>query len=301
MMKINCVIVNYNDAETVEGLVGRIQNFSCLDRIIIVDNASTDDSWPRLRRLCGGKVEAVQAGKNGGYGAGNNLGIRHAVESNGATHILVANPDVSFTEDCIAGMARVFCRHPKVGVVAAAMEDREFGKTPNAWRLHGFVGQLMFMGPICRRLFCWMLYYPRPCFRKGKGVYVDVVHGSLLMVDGAAFEACKGYDEGIFLYQEEDVLAYRMRALGLRTVLLPSLVYQHQHGASTGKSYQSQLARQRLREKSVLYYMKHYLSICPLQETVAKAWFGIIRLEVRAGCLLGRLSGIALPNVRRRG
>lgn len=44
-MKINCVILNYNDAGTVENLVRRIKDYRCLDRIVVVDNASTDDSW----------------------------------------------------------------------------------------------------------------------------------------------------------------------------------------------------------------------------------------------------------------
>lgn len=280
MMKIDCVIVNYNDAGTVEKLVSQIRDFACLDRIIIVDNASSDNSWQRLCGICGGRVEAIRAERNGGYGAGNNLGVRHAVEKNGATHVLIANPDVSFTETCVVGLAHIFENHPKVGIAAAAMKDKQYGRFPNAWRFHGFVGQLLFMGPISRRLFRRFLYYPSSCFRKGRGVLVYAVHGSLLMVDGKAFQQCGGYDEGIFLYQEEDVLAYRMRAHGRHTVLLPSQVYRHEHSTSISKSCQGQLERQRLREESVLYYMKHYLSITSLQEIVARLWFWGIRMEV---------------------
>ncbi len=51
-------------------------------------------------------------------------------------------------------------------------------------------------------------------------MYVDAVHGSMLMISAQAFEETGGYDEGIFLYQEEAVLGQRMRASGYRTVLL---------------------------------------------------------------------------------
>ena len=41
------------------------------------------------------------------------------------------------------------------------------------------------------------------------------------------------------------------------------------------------MKRQQLREKSTLYYMKHYLHINPVQEQIAKMWFAGIRMEMR--------------------
>ena len=49
-VKINCVILNYNDASTVLELINEIGGYQALDRIVIVDNASTDDSWTCYRR-----------------------------------------------------------------------------------------------------------------------------------------------------------------------------------------------------------------------------------------------------------
>lgn len=280
-MKVNCVILNYNDAQTVEELVAQIRDYACIDRIVLVDNASADGSFQRLRALAGDRVDVIRAEKNGGYGAGNNLGIRYAVEQNGATHVLVANPDVSFDEGCIRGLARVFRRHPEVGVAAASMEDRQYGSSLNGWRLYGFTGLLLSMGPVSRRVFCCFLSCHRPRSDGKKAIYVDVVHGSMLMVDGAAFLECGGYDEGIFLYQEEMVLASRMKALGRRTVLLLGESYRHGHSVSVSKAYSQELARQRIREESTLYYMKNYLHIRPFQEWAARLWFWGIRMEVR--------------------
>lgn len=280
-MKINCVILNYNDAKTVEKLVGQIKNYSILDGIVLVDNASTDDSWQRLQMLEGEKISVIRAEKNGGYGAGNNLGIRYAVKRNQATHVVIANPDVSFTEDCIRGLARVFQRHPEAGVAAAGIEDKNYKQFQNSWKSQGFVGQLLYMGPVSRRIWTRLLYYPRSYFEGKKAVWVDEVHGSMLMVDAAAFLECGGYDEGIFLYQEEMVLARRMREAGKRTVLLLTESYYHEHSASIRKSFQKELERQKLREQSVLYYMRKYLHINWLQERIARLWFGGIRMEVR--------------------
>lgn len=114
-----------------------------------------------------------------------------------------------------------------------------------------------------------------------RAVYVDVVHGSMLMVSGRAFLECGGYDEGIFLYQEEMVLADRMKALGYRTVLLLTEHYRHDHSVSISKSFHQELERQRIREQSTLYYMRHYLSVNRFQEWAARLWFWGIRMEVR--------------------
>ena len=279
-----CVIVNYNDAETAAGLAGRIAGYRSLDYIVLVDNASTDDSYERLKMLEGGKITVIRAEKNGGYGAGNNLGVRYAAQRLGAARVLIANPDVMFTDRCVRSLCQIFARHPEAGVAAAVMRNGNADAPlppQNAWRLHGFVGELLYMGPVSRRVFRNRLYYPASYYRNRTAVYADVVHGSMLMVDAAAFLACGGYDEGIFLYQEEMVLGRRMKAAGRRTVLLLKESYIHQDSVSISKSISDALRRQRLREQSVMYYMEHYLGIGPARKVLAKIWFAVIRLETR--------------------
>lgn len=286
-MKLNCVILNYNDAGTVEKLVRLIHDYRVVEQIVVVDNASTDDSMERLKELQDHMVDVIRADKNGGYGAGNNLGVRFARENRQATHVLIANPDVEFSEDCLMKMLRIFENHPDAGVVTAVMQDAQYGSQRNGWPLRGFVRELLSMGPVSRRLAKRFLEYPDPYFRDRKAVFVDAVHGSMLMVDADKFLECGGYDEGIFLYQEEAVLGQRMRTCGYRTILLLNCSYRHEHSVSIHKSHESQMARQRLREKSTLYYMKKYLSINPLQEQLARLWFLGIRMELRIALGIG--------------
>lgn len=307
MAKINCVILNYNDAKTTAALVRSIRNYDYLDQIVVVDNASTDDSYEQLRLLeaesvanplsqgaaeNNNKVVILKAERNGGYGAGNNLGVRYSVEVSGADYVLIANPDISVSDSCIRIMAAVFDKLPKVGVVAATMVDPQFKNKPNAWRRHGFWGELLSMGPISRRLFRRFLEYPASCFSRKSYMNVDVVHGSMLMVNGRVFLACGGYDENIFLYQEEAVLGCRMQAGGYRTVLLTKVFYHHEHSATIGKTYRSQAARQRLRHASTMYYLKHYLKINKFQELITRMWFAGIMTEIFIFNLLHGISAI---------
>ena len=289
MVKINCVILNYNDADTVLGLVDEIRGYHSLHRIVIVDNASTDDSWEKLEPLRGKKIDVLRAEKNGGYGAGNNLGVSHSVLVDHADYVLIANPDVKFSEDCVRALAGVLKRHKELAVAAASMEDQTFGAMRNGWKVHGFWGELFAMGPISRRVFRLFLNYPNRYFEGKKAVYVDAVHGSMLMVDGWKFLTAGGYDEEIFLYQEETVLASRLKARGYRTVLLLNHSYRHEHSVSISKSFQGQMERQKLRNASVLYYLKQYHKIGPVREWIAKRWFDGILMEIRVAGWLQKI------------
>lgn len=283
-MKINCVILNYNDAELAMRLAARIRDYQELSHIIVVDNGSTDDSVQKLKMLQDEKITVLCAGENRGYGAGNNLGVRYSVEQTGATHVIIANPDTMFSEECVQRLAELFRKHAEVGVAAASMEDPVYQSQRNGWKLHGFVGELLSMGPISRRLFHQFLVYPERYFQGKRAVFVDAVHGSMLMVDAALFLACGGYDESIFLYQEEAVLGQKMKKAGKRTVLLLDVRYHHDHSATIGKSFQSQAARQKLRHESVMYYFKEYLRIGKIREGIANLWFSGILAEIWIFC-----------------
>lgn len=292
-MQLSCVILNYNDAETTEKLVMQIADYDVLHQIIVVDNASTDDSLERLRKLesdanasqsC--KVHVISADHNGGYGSGNNLGVRCGAEQ-GATHVLIANPDVVFSEQSLKAMLAVFDRRPEVGIVTTRIRDARFPNLKNGWPLRSFMRELLSMGPVSRRLLGKTFDYPDSYFAGRSAVYVGAVHGSMLMVDTEKFLEAGGYDEGIFLYEEEQVLGRRMQNAGYRSVLLLNQHYDHEHSASISKSFSDAMKRQRLREESTLYYMKHYLHISPLQEQIAKLWFAGIRLEMQVAKLVG--------------
>ena len=53
--------------------------------------------------------------ENKGYGAGNNAGVRFGYEALGMTHVIIANPDTYFDENCICllytSFARIFYRN----------------------------------------------------------------------------------------------------------------------------------------------------------------------------------------------
>lgn len=282
-MKISCVIVNYNDADTTIEQLDRICGYSSLDSIIVVDNCSDDGSFQKLKEHVGGHIMLVRSKHNGGYGSGNNLGVRYAKEMLGATHVLIANPDTVFTDECVEHMAKVMEEHRELGAIAPVMVNGSgegvAGVSP-AWPLRSWVHELLETGPVCRRLFRRLLQYPKGYLEGREAAYVGAVPGSLLMVDARKMMECGGYDEEVFLYGEENILGWNMRSAGYKTALLVSETYEHRHAVSISKSYKGIADRQKLRHKSTMQYFQYYLGISGLQTLMTKVFFGIVMAEI---------------------
>jgi N-acetylglucosaminyl-diphospho-decaprenol L-rhamnosyltransferase len=288
-----CVIVNYNDADNTIRLLDRIRNYKSLDAIILVDNHSTDASFVRLRACVRDHVILLQAEKNGGYGSGNNLGIRYAHEMLRAKYALIANPDTEFSDTCISEMVKVMENHPELGVIAPVktLPDRGEelsipGSRANvlagaaAWPIRPWLYDLLESGPVSRRIFTPLLHYGASRFRGKTCVYVDSVPGSLLLTDISKFLASGAYDEDIFLYAEEYTLAWNMKACGYRTALLLRESYVHRHSRTIRKNISEPIRRQKLREKSALHYYEYYLGITDFQILLTRLFYFAVNLEV---------------------
>lgn len=282
-MNISCIILNYNDPETTIGLVNSIVNYEILDSIVIVDNCSTDDSVSRLQALAGGKVHVITTEKNGGYGYGNNHGIRYAHGALHASHVLIANPDVKVTEECIQAMKDSFLKISRLGVVAAVTRDGTGEVALSSWRLNGLLGDLLDTGLITRRIFArWLNDRPelKADSEKERYVYVDAVLGSLFMADMNALMECGLYDEEIFLYYEEKILGFQLKKKGYGTILLLNQSYIHLHSVSINKNVKSILKKQAILHKSKLHYYKNYLGINRFQECLVRAFLAFLMAEI---------------------
>ena len=293
-MKTACIIVNYNDADRTAAQIRRIRGYRNVDAVVAVDNASTDGSAEKIEACAGGNVFLLRAKNNGGYGAGNNLGIRFASETLHARFCLIANPDAEFTDECAGKLLECMEGHPELGAAAPVMKNPLLpaacsipGTRENvlsgaaAWPLRPWLYDLLESGPVCRRLLTGALHYPRWRYIGRKLVPVDCVPGSLLMVDTEKFLKAGGYDEKVFLYEEEYILGQRLRRAGFQTALLTEASYLHRHGETIEKSYRKLLSRQKLREESTLYYFREYLGAGRAQILASRLFYAAVNLEVR--------------------
>lgn len=253
---VDVLTLNYNDADTVIAFVKSIENYKIINQIVIVDNCSTDDSYQRLQEIVSEKVVVVQTTHNGGYGAGNNYGIRYLIGHSPSKYVLQCNPDVIIREDVIKSLEVFLSQHSEYIIAAPFMLDREQNKVSytafplaTKWQyilsLDIVLGKMLTLNIYKNLVECQLDYKD-----------VDAVAGSLFMYDLEKMSKAGMYDEHIFLYCEEMTLGLKLKAAGYKTALLPKQTFIHNHSVSISKTFKSAYSRRMLLVKSKLYVIR---------------------------------------------
>jgi len=286
---VACVILNYNDADTTITLIEKIRDYSAIDNIVIIDNNSTDDSTSRLAMFENDKIKLVPQTSNRGYGAGNNAGVRFAYDGLGCKNVIICNPDVEFTEKCVASLKDVLQSNEKIAV-AASLQYHLDGSLEKeyAWRIPTIKQWILSPEHMIHDKY-WPYYKMGELekWRKDKKKYADVdcVPGAMLMVDAEKFIECGGYDESNFLYCEETILAIKLKNKGYRTVLVPDEKYTHYESATVKKNIKSRVKRKSMMMKSRCSFLKNWLGASGLQCKLGRLIADIAILETGIDCI----------------
>lgn len=96
-MKIATILLNYNSTDDCKECIGYLQQQEGVEQeIIVVDNCSRSEEKETIEAFCNENgITFIANGKNSGYNAGNNIGLRYAAEK-GYDFALIANPDMQF-------------------------------------------------------------------------------------------------------------------------------------------------------------------------------------------------------------
>ena len=281
--KCAAIVLNYNDSENAIKFVNMIRNFSVIDQIIVVDNASTDKSYEELMRLSDSKILVCKTDKNGGYGFGNNYGIRIAKERYNSEIAFICNSDIIVTEKCMEAIARTILESNNI-VIASAIQKNGF--TGNvikgtSWDVPKTIDYIR------NSLVIFNSVVPVRTDNYKKSVEdVGCVPGAFLAVDISKFLSFGGYDEGIFLFCEESVIGARAKDCGFRTVILTDYYYEHYHSISINKSIPDEINKFKLTLRSRKYYLRKYRNLNKVQMVGINMIFGFSILEWKAKLFL---------------
>ena len=135
ILKNFLIVLNYNDAETTLEFVEMAKTCNAIDKIVVVDNCSTDCSFSKLTCLKSDKIDVIQTDKNGGYAYGNNFGCRYAEKNYNPKLFFISNPDVRFENHVLQEMDKLSNNHKDIGVVAPIVNQGY-----NIWNLPKFWG-----------------------------------------------------------------------------------------------------------------------------------------------------------------
>jgi GT2 family glycosyltransferase len=192
--------------------------------IVCVDNGSSDGSQQAVREHFP-QVTLIEAGANLGYAGGNNLGLRHALES-GARWIMLLNNDATVAPDVIEGFERAVRECPRAGILAGKVYFADRPQT--IWFAGQRVSELLGYSGRPRG-------YGRPDGPRYSRVQpTGRAVGALMAVSRETIEGVGLLDEDLFAYVEDVDWALRARSVGLEVAFAPYARAWHRVSASTG-------------------------------------------------------------------
>ena len=251
----NCfVIVNYNDYKTTYNLINNIEDYSCVDEIVIVDNDSKDNSYEELLKLQNNKITILKNTSNKGYGSGINLGSRYLIDKYKKCNIIVSNPDIVIeNEEVISKLVDTL----SLDVAQVAPLIKEHVGYSRGWKqptpFIDILSNIVLLHDKVRKKY---LYYPEEHYN-GKIVDVDIASGCFFLIRSDALKQVNFFDENVFLYYEENILCSKFKQHNLRTVINTDVEVFHNHSITIDKNI-NRINKFKILKKSQMYFEKHY-------------------------------------------
>lgn len=221
MIKVGIVILNYNNYEDTLACISSLNHLNETEnKVYVVDNCSTNESYVQLNNNLPEFVQLIQSGENGGYAAGNNIGIKKAIEE-GCTHICVLNNDTVVTCDFLEECIDYLENHHEVAFVGPAILDFMTGLVQSTG---GDI--IMSHGRVTM---------------KNNGIHLDelpaeiesdYIGGACIISRTEVINKIGFIPENYFLFFEETEWCYRAKMAGYKNVCLSSTSIRHKGSAS---------------------------------------------------------------------
>ena len=211
-MEIDVILITYNREKAIVRTLEKLrEQCGTVNRIIVVDNASTDGTRSVVEGFSAGipNLKIVSSGSNLGVSGGRNLGIRESE----AEAMVFLDDDADFASPGFAERIKEgFARDPKIGAIACKVVDGATGRVRPNEIPHRNKTRL------------------DPSRESDVAYFIGAGHA----IRRSALKDVIAYPEGFFYSQEEIFLSYRIIKAGYRIVYFPDLEVLHWQ-AQTGR------------------------------------------------------------------
>jgi len=238
MSTVLCVILNWRTADmTLRAAQSAITAMEGIEgAITIVDNDSQDGSFEAMREAAQNwpRVQVLQAGRNGGYGAGNNVGIRAGLpDGSKPDYVYVLNSDAFPAPDAIRALVDHLEANPKTGFAGSHIHGEDGEPHTTAFRFPSIASEFegaAKTGPISKLLKNAIIAPALPTVT----TQVDWLAGASVLMRQSVLDQIGIFDETFFLYFEETDLCHRAARAGWPTDYVVESRVMHIGSVSTG-------------------------------------------------------------------
>ncbi len=247
---VSVIILNYNGEKFIQRCLQSVIDDSYPQKeIILVDNASQDNSLNLIQFAMVDKIKIVKNPKNYGFPKGCNQGILHA---NGEIIVLL-NIDTVVRTNWLHALVEPILSNNRVGISGSKLLflDGQHIQFAGGWML-----------PNC-------LTYHEGYGESDPNKYntpheVEYLTGASMAIRREVLDQAGGLDEGFPLYYEDLDLCFRTRQQGYRTLYQPDSVVLHFETFGTPKNsriYYYKYHRGRIRFLIKNYGLRYFLKV----------------------------------------
>ncbi|UKB81749.1 glycosyltransferase family 2 protein [Chryseobacterium sp. MEBOG07] len=263
-MKLSVIIVNYNVTRLLRSCLLSLQKYiqEVEYEVIVIDNASTDNSWENLIPEFP-SVDFISSKTNGGFSKANN----QAVQTAKGEYILLLNPDTELEGPYMKELLDFADSQSSFGCLGVRMHDAEGHFLPESKR------SVPDMFNSFEKLFTNFkknnskTYY-RNDIEEDAVAEIEVITGAFLLAKREVYEKIGGLDEAYFMYGEDIDLCYTFLRNGYKNFYYGKVSILHHKGESTIKD---EVYLKRFYGAMQIFIDKYYKESKPVQYSFLKA------------------------------
>lgn len=256
------VILVYRNVEDILELLESIKAQVLDSKVIIVNNYYDETTQKQFEKIAAEHQCDFINCENRGYGAGNNAGIRFALEKYEFEYLIISNPDIVIKNFPVEEIRQ----YPE-GVYGCEIDNLAHkNQNPMLAKNCRFASKMLYKGIKEKLSFCllagkainklqrdWSRFLLNRKKKENRKVYQ--IHGSFLIFSGSVIQEIEApYDEEMFLFAEEGYLAYLLNKKGISSYYCPEIKVLHKEDGSM--KFRNDIDEECV--KSNLYFFEKY-------------------------------------------
>lgn len=273
------IVLNWNNCkDTLECISSLLEQSYKNFQIILIDNGSTDGSVERIKQWLGEnysndileyieyksnsietnncsispknskriRITMILNGKNLGFAKGNNVGIKHVLETDSANYLFLLNNDTILKKDSLKNLMKEVEKNSEIKV--ATTKICYYDRPELVWNCGG---EINFLG---RRKYYFALENEKKC--PNENFEVGLITGCALLIHVDIIKSYGMLTEKFFFGEEDWDFSLRMKKAGVGMYCIPSSVVYHKVSASTSNFFNKNSIF-----KSCIHYVNRFINL----------------------------------------
>lgn len=227
MNRVAIVVLNWNGADDTLACTASLLAQDMPVDVIIVDNASSDDSVAKIEAFVGEEknpaLHFIKNTVNSGFTGGNNVGFRYALEKN-YEFIGTLNPDATAASSWVSQLVSELDSHTDAGIATGILARTDRTHVDSTGDFYT----------------TWGIPSPRgrDTLLQDAPKHAEYIFGSTgggFIATRRTLETVGLFDEAFFMYFEDVDLCFRSQLAGFKVRYTPDAIAYHKLSASTNK------------------------------------------------------------------